>query len=122
MVGTMNMNMKTKLICSLIMICLAYPLSVGHAADPFDNLPDPTRHHKKITKKAVKKIKQRPPLILQSTLISKNSSHAIINGKTVAVGERIEGATLLAINPFEVVIEQRGKQKRLQLLTTDVVN
>ncbi len=115
------MNMKVKLTCGLLLICLACPLTSGHAADPFDNLPDPTRHHKKIVKKAAKKVKQRP-LILQATLISKDSSHAIINGKSVAIGERIEGATLLTINPFEVVIEKHGKQKQLRLMSKDVIN
>jgi len=112
------MKIKTKLLCSLIVICLTYPLA-GYSRDLFDNLPDPTRH-KQITKKVVKKI-IRQPLTLQSTLISKNYSHAIINNKTIVIGERIEGAKLLAIHPFEVVIEKRGKQYRLPLIAKGMV-
>jgi len=112
------MKIKTKLLCSLIVICLTYPLA-GYSSDLIGNLPDPTRH-KQITKKAVKKV-IRQPLTLQSTMVSKNYSHAIINNKTILIGERIEGAKLLAIHPFEVVIEKHGKQHRLPLIARDVV-
>ncbi len=113
------MKFKTTLFCTLLSFSLIYPMEVS-AADPFADLPDPTRY-KQTPKKVVKKIK-RKPLILQSTLISKGRSYAIINGKQVAIGERVNGATLLAINPFNVLIESRGQQKTLQLISTDVVH
>ncbi len=116
------MNIKQNLICCLLTICLAFPL-MGHAFDPFAGLPDPTRH-KQTPKKTVKKVVKRvelKPLVLQSTLTSEGRSYAIINGKPVGIGERIEGATLLAINPFDVVVERQGQKIRLQLLAKEIV-
>ena len=103
----------------LLVIGLGLPL-LGHGKDPFAGLPDPTRHKEPPPKKVVKKV-ERKSLILQSTLISDGYSHAVINGKAVAIGERIEGATLLSINPFNVELERRGHRITLKLLPTEVV-
>ncbi len=112
------MNGIRKRLLVFIALCLGFPLS-GHTADPFAGLPDPTRY-KKTPKKVVKQV-VRKPLILQSTLISDDRSYAIVNGKQVSIGERIEGARLLAINPYDIVIERRGREISLHLLKTGIV-
>ena len=112
------MNMKRNLIFGLLVIYLIVP-STGHASDPFAGLPDPTRY-KKTPKKIIKKI-QPKPLALQSTLISEQGSYAIMNGKQVGIGDRIDGARVLAINPFDVIVERRGRQETIQIITTGSV-
>lgn len=111
-------SMKKKLLFALLVLALGYPFA-GYSADPLANLPDPTRHKQK-QKKAVKQVKQKS-LILQSTLISDERSYAIINGESVAIGERIGGATLLTITPFEVVLLRHGQKRTLPLATTRIV-
>ncbi len=113
------MRNKNIFSCGLLIMILIYPL-LSQASDPFAGLPDPTHYKKNTPKKVVKKI-IRKPLTLQSTLISEDSSYAIINGKQIAIGGRIEGAKLLSINPFDVVVEQNGKTITLELLSTDVM-
>jgi len=112
------MSTKTALSCSLLVISLALPF-IGHASDPLAGLPDPTRHQQ-IQKKVVKKIVHQP-LILQSTLIHEERRYAIINGKSLQIGERINGATLLTITPFEITLERHGQRQVLRLMTTGIV-
>jgi len=115
------MRMKRKLALTLLIISLGYPFA-GVSADPLANLPDPTRHkQKQKQKKAVKNVKQKA-LTLQSTLISDERRYAVINGQSMAIGERIDGATLLEITPFKAVLIKHGQRKVLTLTTTDVVN
>jgi hypothetical protein len=112
------MSIKIKLSCSLLAISLVLPF-LSHASDPFAGLPDPTRH-KQTAKKVVKKVAHKP-LVLQSTLISEDRSYAIINGKSVEIGERVNGATLLTINPFDVTVKRYGRRLTLRLMPTDIV-
>ena len=112
------MNINRNIFIGLLTLCLTAPLS-GHASDPFAGLPDPTRY-KKTPKKIIKRV-QLKPLVLQSTLISEQGSYAIINGKQVGIGERIDGATLLTINPFNVIVERRGRQETIHLIATGSV-
>lgn len=91
------------------------------AADDFlAGLPDPTRPPS-IEPSAGKGNAgaaqgQRAGMVLQSTLISRDGRSAVINGKTLAEGERIGAATLIAINPYEVTLSKAGKEIALRLM------
>ncbi len=53
---------------------------------------------------------------LTSTLVAPHRRLAVINGRTVAQGERLGGARILAIRDGEVRVESRGRVITLHLL------
>lgn len=57
----------------------------------------------------------QPRWRLQSTLISDDRKVAVINGRTVAPGEQIDGATLLEIRGDGVTLQQDGQKLVLRL-------
>ncbi len=94
-------------------------------ATSYADLPDPTRPstlrpapHGAVTAKS--SAPRRVDLILQSTLISPERRIAIINGRTVSVGAKIDGAEIIVIRPNEVMIKQDGTTRSLRLLTDGV--
>jgi hypothetical protein len=58
---------------------------------------------------------QGPRWRLQSTLIADDRRVAVINGRTVSQGERIEGATLLEVRSDGVTLQQDGQRLVLHL-------
>lgn len=59
-------------------------------------------------------------LRLSSTLVSGERRTAIINGRIVAVGDRIQGARLLSIEPGRVRLRRQGREITLRLLAQNV--
>ena len=64
-------------------------------------------------------IKAAPKWVLSSTLISPARRLATINGKTMAVGERIGDARVLSIESAKVTLMDGNKEIILELLPTD---
>ena len=56
-----------------------------------------------------------PPLKLQGIFYRPSNPTAMINGKTVAIGELVSGARVLKIERQEVSVERNGKQEVLTL-------
>lgn len=57
---------------------------------------------------------------LNSTLISAHRRLAMINGKTVGVGDRINGATVVAIRPGKVRLRRSGHQFTIHLIADTI--
>jgi len=55
-------------------------------------------------------------MVLQSVLISPQRRLAVINGRTLAVGERIGDATVAAIWSHEVIIKRTSGDVTLRLV------
>ena len=53
---------------------------------------------------------------LQSTLLSKGRRLAIIDGRTVALGDKVGDATLVALSESEAVLRRGDELERLRLL------
>ena len=53
---------------------------------------------------------------LQSVLISPGRKLAVIDGRTVMLGERVGDATLVAISPAQVTLQTGGAYQTLKLL------
>lgn len=51
-------------------------------------------------------------LVLQTTVVSAQRRFAVISGRTVRIGDKIGGATVAAIRPFEVVLTT-GQRSRV---------
>ncbi|MFV0456282.1 MAG: Type II secretory pathway component [Pseudomonas sp.] len=54
-------------------------------------------------------------LRLQAILRLPQGARAVINGRTLKVGEQLADARLLAIHPHSVLIEREGKREELRL-------
>jgi MSHA biogenesis protein MshK len=105
------------LYCVLVMglgLGLASALP-ARAADVFDGLPDPTRPSSTLGGGDGVATSVHG-LVLQSVLIAPQRRLAVINGQTLAVGERIGDATVVAIQPHEVVVKRAGGELTLRLV------
>jgi MSHA biogenesis protein MshK len=86
----------------------------ARAADVFDGLPDPTRPASALGGGGV--TTGVHGLVLQSVLIAPQRRLAVINGHTLAVGERIGDATVADIQPHEVVVKRASGALTLRLV------
>lgn len=60
---------------------------------------------------------KEPELNLQQIRIGNNDALAVINGRIVRVGDRVDGAQVVAIFPATVRVKIRQKERELSLLT-----
>lgn len=58
--------------------------------------------------------------VLSSTLIARERRSAVINGRSVGVGETVDGARVIEILPAQVRLQHQGRQLTLQLLPVAV--
>ncbi len=91
-------------------------VSVAHAVEDPGKLPDPTRPHQTGVAAPVTAREAVTGPELQSTMISTVFRRAIISGRTYKVGDRIDGAVIADIQPYEVTLKQGGRETRLRLL------
>ena len=90
-------------------------VSVSPAAEDFGQLSDPTRPHRPGTAPTVAQEMATGPE-LQSTTISSTFRRAVISGRTYKQGDKIDGAVITGIQPYEVTLKQGGRETRLRLL------
>lgn len=83
------------------------------AAQP---LGDPTRPFAEGAAAAPRHIEATPGTRLQSVLISPSRSIAVIDGRAVRLGERVGEATLVSIEPSQVILQRGAAYERLSLL------
>ena len=125
----------TIFFCTFILLCTVSAFT-AHAASPVKPstlvaLADPTRPDfsqqsstekpKPVKKKRKKKKNPVSSLSLQQTLVSRNRKIAIINGKTMTIGNKIRGAKLVRINNDHVVLTYEGKQYTLNLTSPSAI-
>lgn len=105
-------------LMSVVLILTLMPVTAALAGD-VDVISDPTRPSgfSAPTGEAGKVSEQ---LRLESVLIASNRRVAVINGKTCRVGDRLEGAQLMAINADGAVLLREGKRIALPLLKVKV--
>ena len=96
-----------------VLLCLGLAaMSITAVADPFANLPDPTRPsgwQDGIGPTASQ------GMVLQGTTVSANRRIAVINGQRLAVGDRVQGATVTDIQPYQVILQRAGRDITLRL-------
>jgi hypothetical protein len=92
---------------AFVTVLLALFVSVV-AADDLANLPDPTR-----------------PAVggggggasgVTSILITPARKQAVVHGKTVHVGDRVDDAVVVDILPYEVILNRGGRESRMRLV------
>jgi type II secretory pathway component PulC len=89
-----------------------------------EQLRDPTRPpvatRAKASSSAVAKSKPRPPMILQTILISEDRQAAIISDRLMLVGDTISGYRLSEIRADEVILRKGKSARRTLRLFPDV--
>jgi MSHA biogenesis protein MshK len=99
-------------------LALAFAVTTA-AAGAQSGLGDPTKPTA-LTAPEEERAAQGPRWRLQSTLVADTRRLAVINGRTVAQGGRIDGATLLEVRQDGVTLEVAGERIRLRLLNEAV--
>ncbi len=54
--------------------------------------------------------------VLQSTMISPTDRRAVISGRSYRVGDKIDGAVITDIQPYEVTLKRGDRTNRLRML------
>jgi MSHA biogenesis protein MshK len=89
----------------------AAPLALGQ------QLGDPTQPTALDAPNAAATAQQAGPRWrLQSTLVADNRRLAVINGRTVAAGDRIDGATVREVRQEGVTLDVDGRKVELRIL------
>ncbi|HLD13254.1 MAG TPA: hypothetical protein VJB18_00895 [Burkholderiales bacterium] len=91
-------------------------VSGAHASEELSKLPDPTRPYRPGAETPAGAREATTGSELQSTMISPTFRRAIISGRTYKVGDRIDGAVIADIQPYEVTLKRSGRETRLRLL------
>ena len=104
---------KHKIYICFLFISLPLTMKVASA-----QLDDPTRPPGyRLVLPSGKKIPSTNYFILSSVRISSSRRSAIINDRTVEVGENINGAKVLAIYPSTVKLKKQGKIFSVRLIS-----
>lgn len=92
-------------------------VSMSDAAEDLSKLPDPTRPQ--VGAEAPLAFPSREVATgpeLQSTMISTAFRRAIISGQAYKQGDRVDGAVIMDIQPYEITLKEGGRETRLRLL------
>lgn len=96
-------------------LALLAAAGLGHA----QQLGDPTRPTALDEPEAAGAVaKAGPRWRLQSTLVADHRRLAVINGRTLAPGDRIDGATVRDVRQDGVTLEVDGRRVELRMLGT----
>jgi MSHA biogenesis protein MshK len=94
---------------------LTLALAAGAAAAQ-SGLGDPTRPTSLAEPAPAQPAEAGPRWRLQSTLVADTRRLAVINGRTVFQGERIDGATLREVRQEGVTLDVDGRRVELRIL------
>lgn len=101
------MNMKSLLRIPAVALALFAAVGVARASDLGD-LPDPTHPSGAATGGGVSG--------LTSILVKPGRKQAVIHGRTVTIGDRVDGAVVVDIRPYEVILKREGRESRMRLV------
>jgi MSHA biogenesis protein MshK len=96
--------MKQIFALAPLLAVLALPVLAADLAD----LPDPTRPSGGASVGGASGV--------TSILITPRRKQAVINGRTVAVGDRVGDAVVVDIQPYEVILNRGGRESRMRLV------
>ena len=97
-------------LAALALLMAALPVAAQQA------LGDPTRPTSMAAPEAVRAVESGPRWRLQSTLVADTRRLAVINGRTVAQGERIDGALVREVRQEGVTLEVGDRRVELRVV------
>ena len=83
-------------------------------------LDDPMRPSSRSAPAAVQPGEHGPVWRLDSTIVGTSRRIAVINGRSLSVGQSVGGAKLIEILPGRVLLDQGGRQFALTLVPGDI--
>lgn len=110
-------------IVQSIMLPVALPIVLGVLwISPLQALEDPTRPPTADAKTSyvTPKKNKRSRWTLHSTLVSSSRRTAVINNRVVSLGDRINGATVVSIQPSSVRLRAKGREVTLVMLKKNI--
>ena len=98
------------------LVALAAATATASSAMAANSLADPTRPSTRAAPSTVpvEPVPQGP--VLQSTLVAPERKVAVISGTRVKIGDVYEGARVVDIRPYEVLLSRGGHETRLRLM------
>lgn len=99
--------MRNKLINVTIVFATGLVAAVAVVAE---ELPDPTNPAGQMATRSA------PVRGVQSILITPQRKQAVINGRSLAVGDRVNNAVIVDIQPYEVILKRGGVETRMRLV------
>lgn len=103
-------------------LLLALPFAAALAADVnAEELVDPTRPSH-VAAARDSNTTRAPSWQVESIIVSPGRRLAVVNGRVVGVGDRVGGAKVTEILPYEVRLEYQGEIRRISLVATRVKN
>lgn len=112
-----NATNATAIVATMV-LCVALLAGVVPAAQAA-RLADPTRPAGYALGRGRHHV-HRPRWDLSQTLIAPDRRLAIINGRTVTEGARVDGAVVVAIRPSAVKLRRKGRTFSIKLLAGSV--
>lgn len=86
-----------------------------------DDLGDPTQPTRVVAHASpATPVERAPSWRLESIIVSPGRRLAVINDRVVGVSDRVGGATVIEILPYEVRLEYRGEIRRIALLPAQI--
>lgn len=103
-----------------ILVLTAYLILVSSGGFA-EALPDPTRPYGYGAEIAVEQIPNDKVLWrLSGIRIKEDKRNAILNGKLVKEGDKLDGAVVMEIKPSEVTLQQEDKRLVVKLLLSNI--
>lgn len=88
-------------------VLLAGLLSFPVQAMDLDDILDPTQPHR---------TQMASPSGVQSILITPHRKVAVVNGRSVVIGDHVGDAVVVDIRPYEVILKRAGRESSLRLV------
>lgn len=107
-------SLRMKTMAATAVICLFAVMSLQAAME------DPTRPPTASAHIYVAPAKQSPRWVLTSTLVSAERRSAVVNDRVVMRGDRINGATIISIQPSTVRLRVGGRDITLMMLKKNI--
>lgn len=105
---------------ALPVTALAVLLLAGAAAAGEPELRDPTRPSYLPAENTKTPATRAPAWEVESIIVSAGRRLAVVNGRVVGVNDRVGGARILEITPYEVRLEYQGEIRHISLVPTRV--
>ena len=106
---------RQKIFMGCVMLILALPVQAA--------VEDPTRPPGMSEAPSIRSSESAqvsPRWVLTSTLVSPDRRSAVINDRVVSLGDRVNGATVVEINPSEVRLRASGHELTLVMLKNNI--
>lgn len=103
---------------------IGYALVIAMLAAPLhaERLPDPTEPPASLDLKAAAQTVARAEPVLQAVQRDGTRFYALVDGRSVRVGDRVGDATVVQITANEVILREGSASKRLKLLPDSSVH